>query len=326
MYLVYSCVFFQWNYINLLNLLLKSYALTDDKKDIIYLVICHPKFEEHINNLFESLNIEGKVWCMDLNTFFEAGYSRLFIFDYIEIEKYKKILYLDVDILVSDSLTKILSNELEDKLYAIEEGNTNTIYHGSQFFGDSNPNIPAFTSGMLLFNNCETIKKLFNDIIIHIKGHLSSNKPIPCCLDQPFIVYNSITQNLYDNKLLCNFARNNPDETNGLILSHFCCGPGNYPDKMKYMTTYFKNHILKDTIYENDYLCKKKYTWQNSVIEFLPNGKMNAFGPGTYKYISTTLVKGDFGGREHFLRFSEDYKTFISIRKDDFASVKGHLI
>jgi hypothetical protein len=92
-----------------------------------------------------------------------------------------------------------------------------------------------------------------------------------------------------------------------------------------------EEHIYETMVYKHrigrlDYICNRKYTWQNSVIEFLPDGKMNAFGSGTYKYINTGLVKADFGGYQHFLRFSEDYKTFISIRKDDFESVKGQVI
>ncbi len=158
MYLVYSCVFFQWNYINLLNLLLKSYALTEDKKDITYLVICNYQFKEHIENIFEALNVNGKVWCMDLKTMNEALCSRFFIFNYPEIANYKKILYLDTDILLVDGLTKILANELEDKLYAMQEGTTEDMYHGYQLYTpENNPKTSAFSSGVLLFNNCENI-------------------------------------------------------------------------------------------------------------------------------------------------------------------------
>ena len=51
---------------------------------------------------------------------------------------------------------------------------------------------------------------------------------------------------------------------------------------------------------------------------------MNAFGPGKYHFIDKHLLKCDFGGREHLLKFNQDYYTFISVRKDDFEIVVGH--
>ena len=45
--------------------------------DVDYLIICHTVFQKKIQAIFEDLNISGKTWCIDLNTMFEAGYSRL---------------------------------------------------------------------------------------------------------------------------------------------------------------------------------------------------------------------------------------------------------
>ena len=39
---------------------------------------------------------------------FEACYSRLKIFEYSDINKYDKILYLDYDILITNNLSNIL--------------------------------------------------------------------------------------------------------------------------------------------------------------------------------------------------------------------------
>jgi hypothetical protein len=52
----------------------------------------------------------------------------------------------------------------------------------------------AFTSGILLFNNCEKIKDLFNKInedIVKRPYDFNYN-------DQPYIVYNAFKYNLYD--------------------------------------------------------------------------------------------------------------------------------
>ena len=196
----YSCVFFNEKYTNLINLLLKSYKLFGNSSgDVDYLIICNPDFQKKIQAIFDNLNISGKIWCIDLKTKFEAGYSRLKIFNYPNINLYSKILYLDCDILVTNSINNILDFKLENKLYALQEGNTNHKFWGSQFF-DKNPNCSAFTSGILLFNNNTIIKDLFSQILLHIHNHITSNSPITGCLDQPFIIYHAVKNNLYDTK------------------------------------------------------------------------------------------------------------------------------
>ena len=163
--IIYSCVFFNEKYINLINLLLKSYKLFGNSPDDVdYLIICNTQFHNKIKAIFDNLNISGKIWCIDLKTKFEAGYSRLKIFDYPDINLYNKILYLDCDILITNSINNILDFQLENKLYALQEGNTNHVFWGSQFF-DNNPNCEAFTSGILLFNNNPVFKELFSNIL-----------------------------------------------------------------------------------------------------------------------------------------------------------------
>ena len=140
---IYSCVFFNEMYLNLINLLLTSYKLFGNfSEDIDYLIICNPNFQTKIQAIFDNLNINGKIWCLDLNTKFEACYSRLKIFDYPNINLYNKILYLDCDILVTNSINNILDFQLENKLYALKEGNTNHPYwpmpaHGGLCTADS---------------------------------------------------------------------------------------------------------------------------------------------------------------------------------------------
>ena len=120
--IVYSCVFFNEKYIDLINLLLKSYKIFGNSPDNVdYLIICNTNFQKKIQTILDNLNISGKIWCIDLKTKFEAGYSRLKIFDYPYINLYNKILYLDCDILVTNSINNILDFQLENKLYALKE-------------------------------------------------------------------------------------------------------------------------------------------------------------------------------------------------------------
>ena len=326
--IIYSCVFFNEKYIHLINLLLKSYKLFGNSSDDVdYLIICNPNFQKKIQAIFDNLNISGKIWCIDLKNKFEAGYSRLKIFDYPDINLYNKILYLDCDILVTNSINNILDFKLENKLYCLQEGNTNHEFWGSQFF-DKNPNCSAFTSGILLFNNNIIIKDLFSQILLHIHNHITSNSPIPVCLDQPFIVYHAVKNNLYDNQKLINIVINNPNNFNNETISHFPGGPGNYESKIVKMTNYMRDIMFNVTNKElkltnNNSLINKTYIWDNSNIEFLENGKMKAFGHGRYSFINKYLLRCYFGGRKHLLKFNQDYSKFISVRKDDFEVVCG---
>ena len=325
--LIYSCVFFNEKYIDLIHLLLKSYTLFGDAPDEVdYLIICSPYFQKNIQAIFNTLHIKGKIWCLDLKTKFEAGYSRLQIFDYPHINQYNKILYLDCDILVTNSLSNILDFQLEDKLYTLEEGNTNHVFWGRQFF-DKNPNCTAFTSGILLFNNHIIIKDLFQKILSHIQNHIHKNLSTPVCLDQPFIIYHAVKDNLYDNQKLINIVVNNPNNFNHETISHFPGGPGNYKSKIVKMSQFMNNvmfNVNKNTNSKTDtVLFDHKYKWGNSQIEFLENGTMKAFGLGKYDFIDKYLVKCDFGGQKHFLKFDENYSRFISIRKDDFEVISG---
>ena len=324
---IYSCVFLNEKYINLINLLLKSYKLFGNSSDDIdYLIICNPDFQEKIQEIFDSLNINGKIWCLDLETLLEAGYSRLKIFYYPDINLYNKILYLDCDILITNSINNLLDFPLDNKLYALEEGTTGHEYWGWQFF-DNNPNCSAFTSGILLFNNNIIIKDLFSKILLHIDNHIINNLPIPLCLDQPFIVFHAIKNNLYDNQKLINLVINNPNKFNGETISHFPGGegPGDYVSKIHKMGNFMRNIMFNLNKNNENYtvLENTTYIWGSSTIQFLENGIMDAFGPGKYNTIDKYLAKCDFGYREHLLKFNKDYSIFISVRKDDFEVVLG---
>ena len=79
--------------------------------------------QKKIQAIFDNLNISGKIWCIKLPApardaidgelpwsilIFEPACSRLKIFDYSRINLYNKILYLDCDILVTNSINNIL--------------------------------------------------------------------------------------------------------------------------------------------------------------------------------------------------------------------------
>lgn len=245
--LIYSCVFFNEKYINLINLLLKSYRFyTNSLDNIDYLIICNSDFKKKIQEIFDNLHLKGKIWCLDLKTKFEAGFSRLKIFEYHDINLYNKILYLDCDILVTNSINNILDFKLKDKLYALKE-DCHRIYH-CELFTDEEYKLldknSAFSSGILLFNNNKVIKDLFSQILLHINNHLNNNLSVPVCLDQPFIIYYAIKNNLYNNQKLINICINNPKNFNNQTISHFPGGPGDYESKIVKMSNFINNMMF----------------------------------------------------------------------------------
>jgi hypothetical protein len=168
--------------------------------------------------------------------------SRLDLFSLQSIHAFDKILYLDIDILIKDDINKVFNICKDDILYALEEGeiNSDRDFWGKTLFGDEinkykDKDKTAFTSGILLFNNCDKIKELFNKIKKDI-----INRPYNfSCYDQPYIVYNAFKYNLYNNKLLKTVAVNNDYNINSdKVIHHFPGGSGVYKHKIVYMTIF----------------------------------------------------------------------------------------
>jgi predicted O-methyltransferase YrrM len=186
------------------------------------------------------------------------------LFNLESITNYNKILYLDTDILIKDNINKVFDVCKEDTLYVLEEGkiDNNSDYHGKSLFGSEihkHKDKTAFTSGILLFNNCEKIKDLFNKINEDI-----INRPYNFMgYDQPYIVYNAFKYNLYNNKILKSLVINNDHNIHSdKVIHHFPGTPGLYQYKIEKMTTFLNNikdftinnNINNAKIYINEYL------------------------------------------------------------------------
>lgn len=277
--LIYICVFFQETYIQLLELFISSIFINSkiDKNKTDILILTSSTFKTIIDNKISDLGLPIKYYILDsLSGLFEAGCARLNIFNYENIDNYEKILYLDIDILINSDINILFNLPIiSNKIYTLEEGIINHAFWGKQFFDFNkiNPNTTAFTSGILYFYNSLEIKSLFKDIRNHIQKYIYIDKnKIPDCLDQPFIVYNTINQNKYDNQLLKLYVENSPinvEETK--IIYHFPGGPGNYKDK------YDKMINFGNKIYNKYYLQKTS----------MPNLKLNE--KRIMKYINNTV-------------------------------------
>ena len=255
---IFVCVFNQEKYVDMFFLLLESiliYGKLDDYTNI--LVYTSTQFMNVIkrSHLFcDKIKFEINDTYHNID---KACKARLDLFNLPSLVNYNKILYLDTDILVKYDINKVFNVCEEDILYVLEEGeiNSNYDYWGKSLFGNEITNYndkSAFTSGILLFNNCEKIKDLFNkineDIIKRPHGFH----------DQPYIVYNAFKYNLYNNKILKSLVVNNDNNIHSdKVIHHFPGGPGVYQYKIDAMTIFLNN--IKDFTINNNINETKTY-------------------------------------------------------------------
>ncbi len=221
----------------LLESILKYGKLDNDTTILIYTYTTFMNIIKQSHLFREKIIFEINDTYNDIDKSYKA---RLDLFNFSSIKTYNKILYLDTAILVKDDINNVFDICKEDILYVLEEGkiDSDTDYWGKTLFGNEINNYKdktAFTSGILLFNNCEKIKHLFNNINENII--LSPYKF--SCYDQPYIVYNAFKYNLYNNKILKSFVVNNDNNIySNKIIYHFPGGPGVYQHKIYAMTTF----------------------------------------------------------------------------------------
>jgi predicted O-methyltransferase YrrM len=245
---IFVCVFNQEKYVDMFFLLLESifiYGNLDYNTNI--LVYTSTSFMNKIkkSHLFNDEKIKFEI-NDTYNNIDKACKARLDLFNLHSIKNYNNILYLDTDILVKDDINKVFDVCKEDILYVLEEGeiHSDSDFWGKTLFGNEVNNYDdksAFTSGILLFNNCEKIKDLFNKI----NEDIIKSPYYFACYDQPYIVYNAFKYNLYNNKILKSLVVNNDINIHSdKVIHHFPGGPGVYQHKIDAMIIFLNN--LKD--------------------------------------------------------------------------------
>uniref|UniRef100_A0A6C0IR77 Methyltransferase domain-containing protein n=1 Tax=viral metagenome TaxID=1070528 RepID=A0A6C0IR77_9ZZZZ len=283
---IFCCVFNDEKYVDMFFILLES-------------LLVYGKLDENTQLLIytstEFMNIIKKNELYNENIVFEINdtynnidkscKARLDVFELPSISNYEKILYLDTDILIKGTINNVFNVCKQDILYVLEEGiiTDKRDFYGLTLFGNTIHNYnnkTAFTSGILLFNNCETIKKLF----YNTKEDIIKRPYNFSCYDQPYIVYNAFKYNLYNNKLLQSYAvNNNINIHSNKIIHHFPGYPGVYTHKINIMTTFLNklnNHNFKNRIKIYD---TKIITTNKSI-----NNKLSIIGICiSYKYFDT---------------------------------------
>ena len=268
---IFVCVFNQEKYVDMFLILLESifiYGNLDDNTQIlIYTSTAFMNIIKKSHLFNEKIKFEINDTYNDIE---KACKARLDLFNLASVKNYNKILYLDTDILVKDNINKVFDVCEEEFLYTLEEGeiDSDTDFWGKSLFGNELYNYKdkkAFTSGMLLFKNCEKIRYLFNKInedIINIPFY-------NVCHDQPFIVYNAFKYNLYNNQILKSLVVNNDKNIHSdKVIHHFSGGPGVYAHKI-YDMTIFLNNIKDFTI--NDNINKAKAYINTNLLPIIYN-------------------------------------------------------
>lgn len=260
------CVFHQESYIKLLKLLITSISEKGNvKANTDILIITSPVFQLLIQKELEGINLPLHYYTLNLQSLMESSCCKLKIFQYPNIDKYEKILYLDTDVLVNSDVNPLFDIDISsEKLHALEEGNIGHVFWGAQFFDftKNTSSTTAFSAGVFYFMNSVSMRKLFEDTNLHIERYLSTGGSVPTCLDQPFLVYNSVITDKYDNQFMKKYLENNPSVRDDKIIYHFPGGPGDYSSKWAKMTAFWEK--MKEQMHTELCLLGKKYAVDKS--------------------------------------------------------------
>ena len=327
--LIYMCVFRSREYITLFQYLAESiisYGELTNDTDVI--ILTQSDFEEDILRVATGLpNVTTRLYSID--SVFESSRTKLRIFDH-DLSEYSKILYLDTDILVNESLKPLFDIDLDPtKLYALEEGVVSHEYWGGETplfdLTKINGNTTAFSAGILLFKNSTEMKQLFSEMNSHIDLDIYEKKiPISGCLEQPYVNYGAIMKGQYNNQALKTLVQNNPTViTPGISVYHFPGGPGWYWRKLPAMESF--RILMKGYRILKPKLLEKVFCWgdenQVNTITFKEDHLLTFFGEqrhAIYNTLAENVAEVIFGGYSHLLVFNESITAFTSIRKVDF--------
>ena len=319
MHLIYACVFFQEGYCQLAELLIKSFAFTNSiSTNIHFLVLCNKKFQQRIESLFKTFYIHGNTWVMEFDTIPTAAMARLHIFDYPTIHEYKKILYVDCDVLITGDLCDLFSLPVEDKLYGLKEGNTKDDMWGARLFQQYNPKVDAICSGVLLFQASPKIETLFANVKKHMNHFRNKNK-LPC-YDQPFLIYHALQLDLLENSTLEDLVQNNPKRMGSQSVSHFPLWPGHYECKIHDILAFLKG-MVKDMpivadplqrIWKKVYLTRQKFICSDETELCFEDGLINGI---SFSFCNKNVITfQDAESRICFIRFDDKFERCIQFQ------------
>uniref|UniRef100_A0A6C0K9N4 Glycosyltransferase 2-like domain-containing protein n=1 Tax=viral metagenome TaxID=1070528 RepID=A0A6C0K9N4_9ZZZZ len=335
--LVYFCVFFKEDYIQLLKLLLTSLIYFSKTDGIDFLVFTSEDFKSKIEILGHQIGLSIQFHFMECNSTHEASSSKLRIFDYPSIDSYETILYLDTDIIIQGDITQILNNRLDDLVYAIPEGRIGHEFWGGTLFNldTVDPNTEGMNAGVILFKNSETTCKIFKAALDHIETTKRDGKVVPLCLEQPFLNFHAYSK--CNKTLLQKYValyKDKPPAPHSLptdiSICHFAWPLGDTYHKMRRMASHL-SHLCSSYSKLYDTNTKilpayNKYTWGNGFVEITESGLNTSWGPGKYTILNAQMLYLSWNGLTHLVRFNPSMKRYVSVRLNDAIISSGERI
>lgn len=183
MYCIFLSIFGSINLIKNVYLILESiyiYGKLNNTTEILIYTTTE------IMNLIKESHLYNKKIKFEINDNDnnDNAISQLDIFKLSLANQYSKIIYIDVSVIIMDDINKLFNLITNNKIYVLEEGDisSNELFVNEI---DNYEDKTSFTSKIILFNNSEIIKKLFNESV-----NISQ------------FTYNAIKNKLYDNKIL----------------------------------------------------------------------------------------------------------------------------
>ena len=340
MNLVYMSVFHNRQYLDLLKLLMVSIKMfSAATTDIEFLVLTSADFAPAVQEIATLTGIPLRTKLFNFTSMHEAACARLYVFDYEDIDRYEKILYLDTDMIVQGDLSVLFAEDIADKIHALPERSVTWEHFGGWFydFKKINKKTPGMNSGILLFRNTASSRTIFANAIGHIIAITAAGGKLPVCLDQPFVNYHTIKEGKQDTCLLLQYAHiyDNesppaPTEPTDVILCHFAWPIGNSASKLERMKIHM-THLLdnytavfgKSAVPHLD----KQYSWRHGFLQIKNTGQLEtSWGRGHYKWLGTYVMEAVWQGYSHVLKFNESYTGYIAVRKGDADCINGVIL
>ena len=273
----------------------------------------------------ETINLYN---CIDSNTktLRHAAWAKLLITQFALELNYDYVVYID-----SDCIFKNFNQNLEELINSFSD--KEIIFFNNKPWGDHVP-----CAGFYIAKVCDYSRQFFIDWYnVNVPRY---NKTHAWEQDALWLIFGNYNVVVVDTLMF--------RESEGQILRHVgCCDEDPSPN---HRVDYFLNFIninkinyevninkikcvdyntnKESLVFDTYPITNKSYYWHSKEnnITFLEYNEMNAFGWGYYKKIDDNIFKAYFGEREHILVFSNDYRTFTSIRRDDHEIIKGILL
>jgi len=250
--LVYFAIGYNDKFVDVVNLAIRYLRLKNPT--ITVMVICDESFMEKCANMFPPDTLLFSV--PDSKTKQDATMNKLRIFDALEGTDFKRVMYIDSDILVDRNIDSIMYQVTnEEKLYAFHE-NSNINSHNDINWSFSNYSeayleffkerrIYVFNTGLFAFMNTPQMKQHFKNTIELIQSHDGEQ-----FLEQSGMNVYFNKRDLVDGSLITSEVYNmyTPfDERCRNKIIHFAGDPGNDDYKLGSMK-HFMIHYLLDHI------------------------------------------------------------------------------